>query len=70
MSENTNYDSRTNQARGIKIGFVLLGVSLLVITRWLLRSDSTATRGKGKIDQELDTSLEETFPASDPVGHY
>ncbi len=48
-------------------GFVFLGLYLCGMAWWAHRRAKVTTSTP---DSELDEALEETFPASDPIGHY
>jgi hypothetical protein len=51
-------------------GLTLVGIGLgLLIPLFLVRA-SQEEKSKEQGELELDHELEETFPASDPVGHY
>jgi hypothetical protein len=51
-------------------GFVLLGIGLGLLIPLFLARASQEKKSKAQDELELDHDLEETFPASDPVGHY
>ena len=51
-------------------GFALLGIGLGLLIPLFLARASQEKKLKEHHELELDHDLEETFPASDPVGHY
>lgn len=60
--------SQRKHGREDTLGFVILSISLVVI--YYLAVHRRKGIDKIKKDHELDTSLEGTFPASDPVSNY
>jgi hypothetical protein len=51
-------------------GFALLGIGLGLLIPLFLARASQEKKSKAHDELELDHELEDTFPASDPVGHY
>ena len=51
------------------VRLAILGASLYAITRYF-KGKTRASQRATTENEKLDESLEETFPASDPVAHY
>jgi hypothetical protein len=52
------------------VRLAILGASVFAIARYFTARPRKATQRDIAENEKLDHSLEETFPASDPVAHY
>jgi hypothetical protein len=66
LEQNSDVKGRTL----VVSGFVMLGIGLGLLIPLFLARASQEKQWKEQDELELDHDLEETFPASDPVGHY
>lgn len=53
------------QNRGLKFAYFVLGVALPILG-YALWSKNGKSSAKGEVDQAHDTTVEDSFPASDP----